>query len=634
MSTGVTCEVFVDGRRVADGSPGDNPLDPTALSGLTIAWGRETTVDQPDAATCEFEILDDLGGDSFLGTFRTGQTVEVTATGTLWPVAAQETFADPSFEAAPLGSTPPGVFSGGLVTVTDERAHTGAQSALMTPDDAALVQRAVFAPEALSAAPDAWDDIAATEPGQTWTLAAAVWAPEGSSITVTPVVFTRPDGTHTLDTAAAFRTTGTGDWVEVSRPYVPTVYGAWLGVAVAITDRPRWVDVPGTWAATPGTWRDRAVGFADDVSVLSPEGGQTRTVLVFSGRITDLSATYDDGADAPVVHVTAADFTADLENIDVGDEPWLVEAMSARFNRILDLSEFPVTATIDDRPGALLMSWQDVDSQGTAGLLKDLAQSTDAVMWAAVHQTTGPYLWVEDPSARKSLLTLAENSGGLVVIVPSGSFADAQTISACDILRDPIEWIQDVADVSTRVAVSWLEQTVDDEGNPDTVEHTFTLVDADLESEYGKRRMQVSTILQSEPDASDIATRLLARTHITDWRASGVTIDDPDSLEVADDAATRLLLRLLDGTARIGLPIRLTDLPEWSPAGSTLPVYLEGGDYAFEDGAWTLALTVSRAAALGTSTSWEDVAAPAWRWIDFDPSIEWIDLFGVEYPPA
>jgi hypothetical protein len=40
---------------------------------------------------------------------------------------------------------------------------------------------------------------------------------------------------------------------------------------------------------------------------------------------------------------------------------------------------------------------------------------------------------------------------------------------------------------------------------------------------------------------------------------------------------------------------------------------------------------VSSAVAVGESLPWVGVPA-AWRWVDFDPSISWLDMVGVAAP--
>lgn len=828
-STGVTCSVYLDGQRMADGSPGDNLLDPTALSGLKVVWGRETTVDQPEPNTCTFRVLDDAGGTSFLEQLRTGRRIDVYAGGTFYPEdPTAPMFGDPSFEAAPVGSVPPSVRSRARVVVVDTRATSGGpftvvgtnefinpaavsltnfgstggamntlslvtdfvdpagevstavrsttigtgnqrlldfilgtagytpntqyrvrmlidstaavsllvharanvattgsssvatinlavgrnvidfvattassaptatagftliqnvsagleltfakilfaktpiddaidwisgdrqdkpntqydwlgpanaskstvstreggHSAQIVPTDPAGSGVVSFAPAPLSNAPGAWDALTPTNPGTTWRVGASVFGPVGADITVSPVRFARPDG-GSIVVEPGTVVTGTGAWQAIELEYTPTVFGQWVGVAVTVAGFPRWVDAVGAWSDQPAgwSWADAGAVYVDDVVVVAPDGGTVRTVEVFSGRITDLVASWDDGADAPVVQVTAQDFAADLANIDVGDEPWAVETMQARFERVLQLTGVPLESVIDAELGAMLVSWQDVDLQSSMNLLRDLAQSVDGVLWSAAHATTGAYLWVENPSARAGLFTLTVVDG-IVVIVPASNVGDALDISACDVLRDPVQWEQSVADVSTRVAVTWLEQTLDDAGNPDPTERTVTVIDSGLEASYGKRRIAVSTLLQSQADALHVANQVLGRTHITDWRASGFAIDDDDSLSDVDAGTVTMVLDLLDGTQRIAKALRIVDLPAWSPSGDTLPVYLEGGEYTFEDGAWTLNLNVSHATAVGQSAAWVDLD-PAWIWTQFDPTISWLDMAGVRYP--
>lgn len=828
--TGIGCTVYIDGERLADGAPLDNPTDPTALSGLSIVWGRATTVDQPDTSTATFDVMDAEGGTSFLTLLRTGRRVDIDATGTQWnPGADLETFTDGDFSGTPLGTLPgsvvmgagtgsvidpggvplttliatnlapdpegtaltrfsstggalntlslvtdypdpnvktavrstttgagnqrildirfpayeasteyrvrfeillegtftnplavhlrpnisnttgvtiysapldPGLnvieasgvtlanapsnaavvltgnvssgvkftatkiliekappsgvgfFSGNTrSTVTDKYAWTGAvndspstystvtdgpsgnPAFRMVPNNAAVAVNAVFAPADYSTAPDAWDAIPTAQLGQVWQLSASVRAAAGSTITVEPVLFARPNGDRTPAGAfPAVTVTASGAWQIVPLSFQPTAANQWVGIRVRAFGFPRWVDIPGTWLDTPGTWLDYGSALVDDVSALAPTSAVTRTVRVFSGRITDLVAAYDEGADAPVVTVTAADFTADLENVTVGDEPWPVETMQARFERIVSLSGYPLETIIDPGVAGFRVSYQDVDAKGVTGLLQDLAQSVDGVFWAATHATTGPYIWVEDPAARPGLFTLEMGTDGLVHVVP-GSGADAAlTVSACDVLRDPVEWHQSVSDVSTRAAIGWLEQGTDDEGNPETTDRTATVIDAGLEGIYGVRKIQVSTLLQAAADAQAVANRILARTSLTDWRAAGFRLEDPASLDTdALDALIGDFLTMLDGTARNGISMLLVDLPEWSPGGDYAPVFLEGGTYSFIDGAWTLDLVVSSAAAQGASAAWVDMAAE-WRWVDMAPEVSWSDLIGVQYP--
>lgn len=645
MSTGITCTLYADGVRVADGHPLDPDDDPTALSGLEVTWGRDTTVDQPEASTLTVDVMDLPGGVVFTDLLRTGTRLDVTATGITYPDPDLPVWPDPGFEDGAATT----ITTNATASVTTRRPRTGTSSLELLPADAARRAAVVIAPAPFSAAgtdPGAWDEIPATTAGQPWGFGASVWVPAWASVEVRPVLFSGPYASAgtvqsgpVLSAYQAGTSPGDGAWHDLTGRFIATADGAWVGLQVTVYPTgPEWVDgadVGEAWidgADTGASWLDGVRVFVDDVLVLAPAAGVEREVLVFSGRVTDLEATWDDETNAPLVHVNAADFTADLENVRVGDEPWTVEAMGSRFQRILDLAGSDVLAEIDDTVTGIKVSWRDVDSQGATGLLSELAASVDAIMWSATHQVTGPYLRVEDPTNRVPLYVL-EEIDGLVTIVPADTVTGAVDLPACDVLRDDVTFTQNVADVATRAAVGWLEQGVDDDGQPQTTERTVTLVDAELEARFGQRGYSLSTQLQAEADASDVAGRILGRSSFTGWRASGLVIDDD---ELDDDYVTRddqldLMLALLDGTTRNGLPIRLVDLPDWTPAGAVVPVYLEGGTWTFEDGRWVLELVVSNANAQGQSGTWAQ-ADPTWRWIDNDPTIAWEDLRGVAMP--
>lgn len=627
MSTGVTCEVLLDGVRLPDGSPGDDLDNPVGLSGLKVDWGRENTLDQPDPSTCTLRILDRRGGESFLGKVRTGTRITVNATGILYPDPSTSTFLDPGFEtSAPAAPT------GAAAAASTRRAHTGARSLQITPTDPArrwsvLLPPAPFQPAA-GGDPGAWDEIPAAAPGQTWRIGASVFAPPGAHVEIRPVLFTSPTPGSATVVDAPVTGTGTGAWITLTGSFIPDA-GAWVGIQVsAYPTGPTWQDVPAglTWATLDPTWTwaDYGLAYVDDVQVLAPAAGTTRTVRVFDGRVTNAKVAWDASVGGPVVEAAAVDFTADLDNRDVGDQPWAVETLKARFERILGLAGLPISSVIDATVAAILMSWQDVDAQPAAGQLRNLATSVDATMWPAVHPTTGAYLRVEDASTRASLFELVEGADGIVRILPAGG----REVSACDVLLAPAGFVQDVSDVATRAAVTWQEQTLDGDGLPAPTERTVIVVDVDLEARLGVRRISLSTLLQSSADATAVAGRLLARTTDGQWRATGITIDD---LQLETEADKALMLALLDGTARIGLPIRVVDLPEWAPV-SDLPVYTEGAGLTYERGRWIVEATLSSASGQGKSLAWDDLD-PTWTWSDFDPAITWADLWGTGVSP-
>lgn len=628
MSTGVGCRLFIDGQRFADGCTGEPVGAPVALSGLKVTWGRESTVDQPDASTCDFQVADPLGGVRFTELLRTGLPVQVYAYGTDYPDPTVPVWPDPGFESGSAAT----ITSNATATVTSDRAHTGTASLRLDASNASQRAGAIIAPAPFAAPnsePDAWDGIPATADGQSWTVGASVLAPPGAALQLRAVLFSGPWRSAARVLAEPVLTaTGTGEWQQLSAELVPDQPGAWVGVQVlTYPTGPTWAQMPPdqTWAELDPswTWRDYGSTYVDDVAVLAPAGGLEISVLVFAGRIVALSSSWPDGELSPVVEVSCVDFTADLENRQIGDEPWPVESVGARFDRVLELAGGDVSADLDADLAAFLVTWRDVDAQAVTGLLVQLAESVDGVLWSATHATTGPYFQLEDPAKREPLYVLDE-AGGVVVIVPNPGEGSLVRLSACDVLRDAVTWTQDVQDLITRAVVTWLEQGVNDEGEPTATERTVQRIDAALEASYGSRRLSLSSQLQAAADADAVALRLLARTSELDWRAAGLAIDDADLNGEADAV---MLLTLLDGTSRNGAPLQVIDLPGWAPA-QDVGVNLEGGSYAFDDGRWVLDLTVSNYGGQGKSARWLDLD-PGWTWAQIDPAITWDDLRGV-----
>lgn len=636
MTTGIGCTVYADGERLADGSPYDDPLGPNVLSGLEVSWGRDTTVDQPEASTLTFTLADPVGGAAFSDRLRTGTAVEVHASGVIYPDPTESTFPDPGFEAGL-----PGLVRTNARASRTERGASGSYALRIDPVDGdrratVVIAPAPFVPAGTS--PDAWDAIPATTTGQTWSFGATVTAPPGAWVMVRPVLFSGPyQGAGQVVSSPALSVAGTGEPVMVSGQFSPSLAGAWVGLQVAtyptgltwdqVSPDVTWDDLAGLSPSgrTDWQWDDLGAVLVDDVQVLAPSGGVVSDVLVYAGRVVSLALSWDEGD--PTVQVQCVDFVADLDNVNIGEEPWPAEPMGSRFHRILALTGVDVTAEIDASVGAVPVTWRDVDRQAAGGLLAELAESTDAVMWSATHAVSGPYLRVEDPTNRPSPYVLAL-VGSVVVIVANPDAPDVLGLSACDLLRDDVTWTQDTSDVITRASVTWQLEGTDDEGQTTTEEQTVVVVDEAAESRLGVRGLSLSSQLRAPEDATEVAERLLARTSVTDWRASGLVIDDL-ALDGTGDAEVLALLRLLDGTSRNGLGMRLDDLPEWSPGGGQpVAVYLEGGKYTFEDGAWLLSLVVSNGTAQGASATWDELD-PAWAWDDLSPLITWDDLRGV-----
>lgn len=623
----ISCELSIGGGRVGDG-PADSPLVPYAISGLKVTWGRDSTVDQPSASTCAFTLIDLPGDSTFMKLVRTGRAVDVAAGATIYPEPSISTHSDPSWTSFATGAALPVKATGATVTAGD---LVGRHAALIRPGlaDSAIVAvpPAPFVPP--GTAPDAWDAVPAVHAGQRWRIAVAVRAPAGSTVRLDPILYAGPYAAAgrvvAWDTPAPAVLVGADVWVTVGG-YVTNTATGWLGVQLTIYPTgTRWDVAPAawTWDTAPNlTWDQLGDVWVDDVQLLAPAAGVLRRVSVFSGRITDAAARYDKRVGGAVVDVTATDFTADLENRNVGDDPWPAERADARIRRVLALVAPTIPLIADTRPAALTMSRQDVDRRPALSLLQTVANSTDAVLRAAVHPVTGPYLRLEDPAGRSSLLRLVVGAGGLIEIAAAPPPADSTWLAAADIDLDPVRWEQDTGDVVAIADVTWQEQT-----SPQLTERTVSATDAALRQVVGERSVKLSSQLTNAVDAGLIAQQLLARLADTNWRISGLLVDTR-TLDLVPDLIDRVVT-LLDGTARIGRPLQVTGIPQWtpSPAGA-LGLYLEGGVLQYIDGCWSIEIDGSTPSGLGRSATWDEAPA-GWTWDQFSPGITWDDLIGV-----
>jgi hypothetical protein len=290
---------------------------------------------------------------------------------------------------------------------------------------------------------------------------------------------------------------------------------------------------------------------------------------------------------------------------------------------------------VDTNLQQVMISYRDVDAQPVLALLQDLAQSVSATLWTATHGTAGSYFWMEDPDDRVSVRALQVDPGsGLITITASNR--DVSVLSASDILRDPVRLTQTVNEVITVVQVTWLEQTLDDEGKSAPTERITTVTDDDAAEQYGRRRLGITTDLIDDTAANELGSKLLARSRKTGWRADSYTWDTgrvKDHLDtVSDDSRQVALMDLLDGGTRIGKALTLIDLPTWMPADTIASMYVEGGTYTFR-GAWGLELTISPAQGQGQSVRWAGLPAnDQWQWQDWSPDLHWMDLYGVAGP--
>jgi hypothetical protein len=247
------------------------------------------------------------------------------------------------------------------------------------------------------------------------------------------------------------------------------------------------------------------------------------------------------------------------------------------------------------------------------------------VLWPAYDPALGgPYLFYEDPANRASLFSLEQDPVGLLW-APASVGGSGTQLSACQVLRDPVTWARTVTDLVTRVAVRWLDQTT----SPGTTERSVTVLDAPSEVAYGARGLSVGTILTTAGDASNLASGLLAAHQPSPaWRGAGLAWDLADTVDPADPVTADLARTLLDNRTRVGFPVALTDMPDWTPTSAAVSLYVEGGDYRYDRGAWTLALSAAPATGLGGSMSFDTMNRSV-RYVDMDRGVSYLDLIGV-----
>lgn len=643
-----TCELWVDGTRVADTGTDLVSGFATALSGLSLTWGRDGQNEQPGPASLSMDLFDPYGNDEALDLLHVGSEVEVWAEGS-WDAGTgyQETFDDPSLESWPLGDAEANLYVApepshrATVLVDDTRGQVLDIAADKPSVDYVVVRIPPRRFSPTGELPNAWDDKLQWEPfDKGWQVGVWVLAPAGSTISTQIPVYTGPYPDASTAAIAGPQVTATGQWQSIGKT-MGVASGpspGWLGITVFVLNlQIRWQDqAPArTWGSMgTATWETVTRVRVDYPSVKSPLGVQTRRVLAFSGEIANVELT-PAGEGSTSVRAIAMDLGSQLGNTVIGDNPWPVQTLATRADRIAELAGITSSPRIRiDAPlGPLQVSYRDVDAQPAYGLLQDLAQTGGGILWCATHAVTGPYLWIENPTERASLRAFTDTTG---LITITGTTEDVNVLSACDLLEDGAAWRQDTADVITVVAVTWLEQGTDDEGQVTTTERTVTVTDPTAITTYGTRRLSVSTELIHESDATNMANAILATARAVAWRLEGITLDTEvtEDWDIASvDEATReiSLLNLLDGTSRMGAALTLVDMPGYAPRGAISSAYVEGGRYDFANGFWKLALATSPSAAQGHSATWAEIGAahPTWKWNQWNPTVLWVQTYGV-----
>lgn len=592
----VTCSLHIGGQVIAD-QPDDLRATTTALDGVSVTWGRDSVLDQPDAATASATISIPTGhAAAVLPALSVGTRMAILASATTW----QATSATPIVTDWQNSHTLSGATRGGTRTrLTVDATHPATRRVVLA-----------LAPGPLQADGQgraAWDTIARISDGGTWTLTATITdLPSHTTVSLAPVYYTGPwANTAQLGPTLATRTTPGTLTATITPPLARD--GQWIGLALtAHPIGPTWQQANTTWADTPTTWVSNARLTLTNPAITPPKTGARQTATVFEGPVTDVSARWDSASATVIATLTAADFTSTLSNLRIGDQPWPEEAAADRAHRITDLLPVPVDLSVDTTLAATRLQMRDVDSTSAISLLDEIAVSTGGVLWSTTHATTGEYLWLEDPTQRPALQRLTL-TGGHLTITPDAS--RALLLDASRVLLDSVTLTRDTSGAASVATVRWSDTETDDKGETKVTERTETLTNPDALSLLGYRTVSASTSLARQTDAVALAARLLALAAPRTWTLPSLTWDT-DVAEDDSPADPATVLALLDATRRIAAPIILTSLPDWMPEGPALAGFCEGGTLTHEDGRWVIAMTITRPTTSIDSITWTQLPPP------------------------
>lgn len=422
VNTPPTCSLWVNGSRFADGQVGEADDQPVALTDLRVVWGRQSTLDQPSPSSCTFSVMDLAGGQAFRDTIGIGDRIEIRTEGAVFGPPSV-----PSLPATPLTNA----------YVTNGTIVKG--SGWVTPTDPRKPVVVMIPPAALSSNPSAWNAIPRSAASQTWHASIVVTLQDdlGTRLqraTLAPVSYVNPSGAGSK-ILPAIGSAGPNviGAQTISGDFQPPE-SVWVGLAVTLNPTgPVWNSLAAapSWSSLGATplWSDlnRMMLNPAAISLTAPPAGLAYAALVFSGRLTDMTARFDTSVGGTVVECIAQDETADLENRYVGESPWLAQTLAARFAAIVAASGSGVKYTVDAGPGALPVTWRDVDAQPTTRLLQELAISAAGVLWSASDLVSGPYLRLEDVAARAPLYRLVQTSPTVTNLFTRPSFEDSST---------------------------------------------------------------------------------------------------------------------------------------------------------------------------------------------------------------
>ena len=570
------CTLSIAGYQLTGSTPAG------AIDTVKVTWGRRDSVSQPSPSTASCRVLLPEDPTNYADMYTIGRTVEINSRVQVWKegTARRLDLANASIEGTALAAgryAPPSWVNRFL---------------------------AVIPPAAPSSTIGAWDTIPTASEGQTWNASITLAISETPSyVEIRPAYYQSPSAYPYLGDAIANATDATSITLAVPFTPPPRLAGYWVGLAVIAQPLGKsWNHVSTPWNQAPGAWNALNTIRITDASITAPAKADSIDVNVFTGTITDTSISLDTSLNRPVMSITASDILADLSHRRIGSNPWPTHTLAQRVAAVIKELGTQVRTEIDPAPAARTLAWKDVDSQPAASILSSAATSTSALLWASSHRTTGPYLRFEDPARRLALGRLTFD-GSKVKVTASTPSAH---LSASCIPRAGVTVDRDNADSATIARLTWKEPGVNEKGERILTDRTITVKDADAIARIGYRDISISTELVNRRDAED-ALSAFYRSHLPgSYALPNLTVDTSIRGERLD---RQTLAAMLDATRRMGLAIRITDLPRWMAVPSTLTAYLDGGTYTYSRKRWSIQMALTRPEALGAGLSWNQTPA-------------------------
>lgn len=571
----------------------------SALDRLTITWGRDNAASQPNAATCTARFFADDAA-SAMGMYTIGRSVTVSSDITTYTTGTP----------MELSLAAVDVFEGTLKA-----------GIIRSDPDSRDVATLILPPAAHSDNPAAWDQIPTAVAGTQWTMTADLSLPAQGLVSVFPAYFHGPHASPLYGSRVA-RSENSGT-VSASWIIPASAAGAWVGLAFQFSPTgPSWATSTQPWQSSSRAWTGLNSSSIHRATLQRPREAAPIRAEVFAGTITDISLELDENSKRPVLSLTAADTLADLEHVYIGGEVWETESLQSRIDKITRAlpSSVAPRIVIDPVPASRTLIWQDVDNQAAAGLLKSAATSAGAILWAATHKTTGPYIKMEDPSTRGALGIISLVGGK----IKTTALKATHSLSASQLLRAGA-LTQSNADAASVARLTWKQPGIDNEGRRTSTDRTITIEDRDLIRRIGYRTVSLSTSLAVQPQAEAAAARLF-RTYLP----GGFSIPHLtwDTRVRPDQIVPDTLAALLDATRRLGLMLSITDLPEWYPS-RTMTTFIDGGRYTYEKQRWSLELNATTTAATGRGLTWNQLP-PGLTWNQTSP-LTWAHTSSLTY---